>query len=346
APSFPFFRRGRGRSVPQKARSGRRGQRWLHYLPLGKRIPGTRFIAFKVPLKKAFECKLDPNERFSPKDLVSQVREQKEELGLVIDLTCTTRYYDELPDTIQYCKIGTAGQRVPDKDTVFKFKNTVEKFLMENRYNDNLIGVHCTHGLNRTGYLICRYLIDVEGMDPNKAIELFNRCRGHCIERQNYIDSLHRRYDRSALTANFGISLQRNPHHTTVSGCGWNRGHCGSAQNSEFQGGYHRTHPWPQYPVQTQRCALSLALSPSPPTPPCCQRTMEPYAPVLQTGKDQKDSAKKECPGTPASSPGVHLALFSSFSWQQSRAPSGVARAGMIDSYYKDLLGKGNNKFK
>lgn len=36
---------------------------------------------------------------------------------------------------------------------------------------DKLIGVHCTHGLNRTGYLICRYLIDVDEMDPEEAIE-------------------------------------------------------------------------------------------------------------------------------------------------------------------------------
>lgn len=61
---------------------------------------------------------------------------------------------------------------------------------------DKLIGVHCTHGLNRTGYLICRcvpreartlnsrcvdsvvtgvsscrYLIDVDGMDPKEAVE-------------------------------------------------------------------------------------------------------------------------------------------------------------------------------
>lgn len=28
------------------------GSRWTDYIPLGCRMPGTRFIAFKVPLKK------------------------------------------------------------------------------------------------------------------------------------------------------------------------------------------------------------------------------------------------------------------------------------------------------
>ncbi|XP_042328494.1 RNA/RNP complex-1-interacting phosphatase [Sceloporus undulatus] len=168
--------------------------RWTDYLPLGRRIPGTRFIAFKVPLQKSFEYRLAPNERFSPEDLLNQVREQREELGLIIDLTYTTRYYapEKLPDTLKYCKILTVGHEVPDNETIHQFKSVVKKFLMENQHNDKLIGVHCTHGLNRTGYLVCRYLIDVEGMDPNKAIELFNSNRGHSIERKNYIEDLRR----------------------------------------------------------------------------------------------------------------------------------------------------------
>uniref|UniRef100_A0A674I910 RNA/RNP complex-1-interacting phosphatase n=1 Tax=Terrapene triunguis TaxID=2587831 RepID=A0A674I910_9SAUR len=157
-------------------------------------MPGTRFIAFKVPLKKSFEWRLAPKDRFSPFDLLKKIREQKEELGMIIDLTYTTRYYgpEELPKTLCYSKILTVGHEVPDNETIFKFKCAVKEFLWENRDNDKLIGVHCTHGLNRTGYLVCRYLIDVEGMEPNVAIELFNRSRGHSIERKNYIEDLQK----------------------------------------------------------------------------------------------------------------------------------------------------------
>uniref|UniRef100_A0A674IDP1 RNA/RNP complex-1-interacting phosphatase n=1 Tax=Terrapene triunguis TaxID=2587831 RepID=A0A674IDP1_9SAUR len=167
---------------------------WTDYLPLGQRMPGTRFIAFKVPLKKSFEWRLAPKDRFSPFDLLKKIREQKEELGMIIDLTYTTRYYgpEELPKTLCYSKILTVGHEVPDNETIFKFKCAVKEFLWENRDNDKLIGVHCTHGLNRTGYLVCRYLIDVEGMEPNVAIELFNRSRGHSIERKNYIEDLQK----------------------------------------------------------------------------------------------------------------------------------------------------------
>ncbi|XP_041440764.1 dual specificity phosphatase 11 L homeolog isoform X2 [Xenopus laevis] len=166
--------------------------RWTDYTPLGKRIPGTRFIAFKVPLKKIFNSKIESWQRFSSADLIRDVQAQKEELGLIIDLTCTTRYYspEELPESLHYAKIFTVGHEVPSDETIFQFKCIINRFLKENSNNDKLIGVHCTHGLNRTGYLVCRYLIDVLGMVPSDAIEKFNQSRGHCIERKNYLDDL------------------------------------------------------------------------------------------------------------------------------------------------------------
>ncbi|KAM4749064.1 RNA/RNP complex-1-interacting phosphatase [Rhinophrynus dorsalis] len=166
--------------------------RWTEYIPVGKRIPGTRFIAFKVPLKQAFNTKLAPWQRFSPSDLIKQIESQNEELGLIVDLTCTTRYYwpGELPKNVKYAKLFTAGHEVPNDEVIYQFKCIVKQFLKENSDNDKLVGVHCTHGLNRTGYIVCRYLIDVLGMVPADAIEKFNQSRGHCIERENYLDDL------------------------------------------------------------------------------------------------------------------------------------------------------------
>ncbi|XP_078522854.1 RNA/RNP complex-1-interacting phosphatase isoform X2 [Lissotriton helveticus] len=164
-------------------------ERWVDYIPIGIRMSGTRFVAFKVPLSEIFDSKLTPKQRFSPLDLIRKIKEQNEDLGMIIDLTCTKRYYNPvaLPKTLAYSKIYTAGHAIPDAPTIQQFKSIVTQFLSENSDNDKLIGVHCTHGLNRTGYLVCRYLIDIEGMDPDAAIELFNKSRGHSIERQNYI---------------------------------------------------------------------------------------------------------------------------------------------------------------
>lgn len=37
--------------------------------------------------------------------------------------------------------------------------------------SDSLVGVHCTHGLNRTGYMVCRYMRDRLGISPHDAIK-------------------------------------------------------------------------------------------------------------------------------------------------------------------------------
>ncbi|XP_051883422.1 RNA/RNP complex-1-interacting phosphatase-like [Pristis pectinata] len=178
---------------------------WRGIIPVGRRIPRTRFIAFKVPLKGAISQRLTANQKFSPKDLIAKIKEQNEELGLIIDLTYTTRYYTEkdLPKSVQYQKLYTVGHEVPDDATILQFKRRVRKFLWENADNDKIIGVHCTGGINRTGYLICRYLIDVEEVDPETTIELFNAARGHKMDGAVYLADLRC----GPMRSNLGIDV-------------------------------------------------------------------------------------------------------------------------------------------
>uniref|UniRef100_A0A096LQ97 RNA/RNP complex-1-interacting phosphatase n=1 Tax=Poecilia formosa TaxID=48698 RepID=A0A096LQ97_POEFO len=183
---------------------------WLDYCPVGSRIPGTRFIPFKVPLKAALNCQLPASQSFDLWDLLDSVRQQNQELGLIIDLTFTTRYYSvsDIPQCCAYIKIPTEGHRVPNDGAILSFKRAVRHFLSQNQDNSRLIGVHCTHGLNRTGYLICRYLIDVDRLDAAAALQLFNSSRGHHIERKNYIRDLQH----AAKRSNRGIDEpERNP---------------------------------------------------------------------------------------------------------------------------------------
>ena len=53
-----------------------------------------------------------------------------------------------------------------------------------------LIGVHCTHGFNRTGYLITNYLVQSRGYKIHHALDEFSKSRPCGIYRQNYIDIL------------------------------------------------------------------------------------------------------------------------------------------------------------
>ncbi|CAD7675479.1 unnamed protein product [Nyctereutes procyonoides] len=108
----------------------------------------------------------------------------------------------------------------------------VNEFLKENTDNDKLIGVHCTHGLNRTGYLICRYLIDVQGA-------------AHCLERQNYTEDLQkdliRRNRDSSVSRSSGFkdtTHMMEPVHTTI--------------KSVNQGHWYNLHQTQGYPVPSR----------------------------------------------------------------------------------------------
>ena len=41
------------------------------------------------------------------------------------------------------------GGAVPGEHLVSRFYQEVDNFLEENEDNDDLLGVHCTHGINR-----------------------------------------------------------------------------------------------------------------------------------------------------------------------------------------------------
>jgi len=175
-------------------------ERWEEYSNTGNCIPGTRFICMKVPLKQGFCHNLVPEQYFTPKLMVEELKTREIKLGLLIDLTFTKRYYEptELKRLgIAHAKIMIPGKEVPDYTEVQKFFDVVDNFEQGQADNGEeqsgstlLIGVHCTHGINRTGYLVCRYLIDRMGWSADEAIEKFNLARGHDIERENYLLAL------------------------------------------------------------------------------------------------------------------------------------------------------------
>lgn len=165
--------------------------RWEAYKNMGRQIPGTRFICFKVPLKEEIVRNAVRNgaEWFCPRTLMDHCQN----LGLIVDLTYTDRYYNPSVFTtqgIRHAKLKTQGKVIPKAKDVKRFFKIIDSFLEENKENEKLIGVHCTHGLNRSGYLVCRYMIQHLGIPPDQAIADFNSARGHEQERQNYLDHL------------------------------------------------------------------------------------------------------------------------------------------------------------
>ncbi|XP_045769379.1 RNA/RNP complex-1-interacting phosphatase-like [Maniola jurtina] len=161
--------------------------RWIPYKACGDIIEGTRIICFKVPLRRIVQAKVAPKDIWDIKTLLKKIPK----LRAVIDLTNTARYYDarELKSAgILHTKILMPGRIIPPEDKVTQFMNAVDKSLKVGE--DSLVGVHCTHGLNRTGYMVCRYMRDRLGIPAKEAIKRFEAARGYKIERENYIADL------------------------------------------------------------------------------------------------------------------------------------------------------------
>lgn len=162
--------------------------RWHEYTACGRVMQGTMFVCFKVPLRaELFEYVTNDEDRWTLASLLARNRA----LGAVIDLTNTARYYDgadALRAGLLYKKLRVPGREVPSEALVAEFFAAVDEFRA--RCPTMLIGVHCTHGLNRSGYLVCRYLVDRLGVSPAAAIARFESARGHKIERADYLRDL------------------------------------------------------------------------------------------------------------------------------------------------------------
>lgn len=147
----------------------------------------------KVPLREYFLNGLEDHEKFNCTKALETAGEKGHNLGLVIDLSYSRKYYDPMEfesKNILHKKIYVPGQQLPAASIIDEFSNAVTKFERENEHNDDLIAVHCTHGLNRTGYIVCRHLIDRKLFKPQVAVEAFNNARGHNIEREAYVQDL------------------------------------------------------------------------------------------------------------------------------------------------------------
>jgi atypical dual specificity phosphatase len=75
-----------------------------------------------------------------------------------------------------------------NRTLICRFFDEVDGILAE--VENPLIGVICTYGTNRNGYMICRYLIERFEWTPDEAILTFNDARGYPITREQNLRRL------------------------------------------------------------------------------------------------------------------------------------------------------------
>lgn len=81
----------------------------------------------------------------------------------------------------------------PTTDQTRSFVSLCQNFI--NKNPTDMIAVHCTHGFNRTGFLICAFLCEDLHWDISAAVLAFSVQRSPGIYKDDYIKELYRRYD-------------------------------------------------------------------------------------------------------------------------------------------------------
>uniref|UniRef100_A0A7S0RP26 Tyrosine specific protein phosphatases domain-containing protein n=1 Tax=Pyramimonas obovata TaxID=1411642 RepID=A0A7S0RP26_9CHLO len=172
---------------------------WLACPAYGRRFDS--FIPCKVPLGEKYNSRIPPEKRFTPAIVYKQQEKLNRKIGMVIDLTNTWKYYN-LQEwealNVKHVKIACAGRDgPPEPEAVSEFVFTASKYMNELAHKGEkrtFILVHCTHGHNRTGAMLCHFECRMRYMSVWKALREFANSRPPGVYKENYISSLFKYY--------------------------------------------------------------------------------------------------------------------------------------------------------
>ncbi|GMF65335.1 unnamed protein product [[Candida] boidinii] len=118
------------------------------------------------------------------------------EIKYIVDIGSNLPSYDpENFQRIKYIKFSTVSKIIPDNITIRKFISLISELQNGLIKDKEFIVVHCHYGFNRTGFLICSYLIEKLGWSVSDAIESFKLAKEPGIKHPHFIDGLYLRYE-------------------------------------------------------------------------------------------------------------------------------------------------------
>lgn len=158
--------------------------KWKNTDSCGNIVEGTRIIPMKLMR--------DDDEEHSPNHILAKFPK----IGLIIDLSNDEGSYDKskfIDKGIKYKRIQIESKVIPSSTDVFEFIQLINEFCKTSQDDEKII-VHCHYGYNRTGLMICAYLIEELHVSVHEALARFKAARPPGIKHQNYIDKLILRY--------------------------------------------------------------------------------------------------------------------------------------------------------
>ncbi|KAL3161159.1 hypothetical protein ABBQ38_009530 [Trebouxia sp. C0009 RCD-2024] len=173
-------------------------QKWGDYEAFGNVVQPSLFIPMKTPLSQAIldEWTLPeaPKHSLTISSLLQQQHFRHRQVGMIIDLSNhETLYADDLPPFVQYEHVQLVAKVFPDQSQVDEVIDLAEKYWAANPTQH--IAIHCAYGFNRTGFVVCSYLVQALGMSVNEALAAFEQARPPGVKHQRFVNELHRRFD-------------------------------------------------------------------------------------------------------------------------------------------------------
>lgn len=167
----------------------------------GEDLFGELFVPMKTPLDARWDAAVPESGRHSIEGALRRQELLGRKVGLAIDLTKGSRYYH--PEEwerhgVAYQKIRCAGHgSSPTPEEVDSFHDIVYTWRMREENQGKYIIVHCTHGHNRTGFMIIHHLMrcSMKGAERvEEHVRLFAKIRPPGIYKRGYLDDLFTAY--------------------------------------------------------------------------------------------------------------------------------------------------------
>lgn len=157
----------------------------------------------KVPLGQQYNKNIEEQHRFNINNAFDEASRMvaPTRIGMVIDLTKSSRYNSPelwMERNVKYVKIPLRGRgEAPSPEQVNEFIWEVMAFRNQLNTPPSYILVHCTHGFNRSGFMIVSFLMRMTqdpGYRVEKALFEFSQARPPGIYKQYYIEQLFAYY--------------------------------------------------------------------------------------------------------------------------------------------------------
>ncbi|KAF8067198.1 pir-1 [Scenedesmus sp. PABB004] len=193
-------------------------RKWGDYAAFGEPVAPSRFIPMKTPLSTdilgSWQLPEPPAHSLTVRDLLAAQAAAGRRVGLVLDLSnhdCL--YTDDIPHDVRYIHVQLVAKELPPREFVAEVAAAARAFWAESP--GEFIAVHCAYGFNRTGFVVCSYLIEHCGLSVDEALASFAASRPPGVKHERFRDELRARYGGGG-----GLGLPPLPPHAAHAAAG------------------------------------------------------------------------------------------------------------------------------